>query len=192
MARLKRMLLKPKNILLLILVIIIAMIITSIFPLNGKINKINTKESNEVYFEKGVTVIDGDTIKVGKNSLRIWGIDAPELKQKCTKDSIEFDCGIIAKKLLTQIVLNDPIKCNIIDIDKYQRKIVQCTAINNFDIGLMMVQLGWALDYEEYSNGFYKTTQQDAINEKRGLWSTSFIKPWEWRREHHNHKNRAH
>ena len=32
-----------------------------------------------------VKVIDGDSIKIGKESIRLQGIDAPEVKQVCKK-----------------------------------------------------------------------------------------------------------
>ena len=35
---------------------------------------------------KTVSVIDGDTIKIGGEKIRFSGIDAPELKQDCFKN----------------------------------------------------------------------------------------------------------
>jgi endonuclease YncB( thermonuclease family) len=30
-----------------------------------------------------ITVVDGDTIKVGDETVRLWGIDAPDGRQAC-------------------------------------------------------------------------------------------------------------
>ena len=43
-------------------------------------------KSQEVKIISGIAkVIDGDTIKIEKNKIRLFGIDAPEKKQKCKK-----------------------------------------------------------------------------------------------------------
>ena len=47
-----------------------------------------------------VKVTDGDSIKIGKNRIRLQGIDAPEIKQKCIKDQEEYSCGIDSKNFL--------------------------------------------------------------------------------------------
>jgi endonuclease YncB( thermonuclease family) len=49
------------------------------------------------------------------------------------------------------------------------------------DIGAEMVRQGWALDYERFSDGRYAAQQLEAEQAERGLWSGSFIPPWEWR-----------
>ena len=38
-------------------------------------------------------VIDGDTIHIGKNKIRLHGIDAPEKNQKCFISNDEWNCG---------------------------------------------------------------------------------------------------
>ena len=50
--------------------------------------------------EKKIQVIDGDTIYIGKLKYRLFGIDAPEIKQICEKDNIKIKCGVIAKNVL--------------------------------------------------------------------------------------------
>ena len=54
-------------------------------------------------------IIDGDSIKIGSKKIRLFGIDAPEIKQKCKKMyfSISFitfqknyDCGLNSKRAL--------------------------------------------------------------------------------------------
>jgi endonuclease YncB( thermonuclease family) len=45
-----------------------------------------------------------------------------------------------------------------------------------------MVWYGWALDYDRYSHGAYADEQLEAEQAQRGLWSGSFVPPWDWRR----------
>ena len=45
-------------------------------------------------------VTDGDTIRIGDERIRFSGIDAPEIKQTCIYQEIEFKCGEFSKNLL--------------------------------------------------------------------------------------------
>ena len=46
----------------------------------------NDVKSQEPKIISGIAkVIDGDTIKIKKNKIRLFGIDAPEMKQICKK-----------------------------------------------------------------------------------------------------------
>jgi endonuclease YncB( thermonuclease family) len=47
-------------------------------------------------------IIDGDTIRMGDVSLRLWGIDAPEKEQPCSPPNAE-PCGQLSKKHLTDL-----------------------------------------------------------------------------------------
>ncbi|HAO57515.1 MAG TPA: hypothetical protein DCR05_05145, partial [Alphaproteobacteria bacterium] len=39
-------------------------------------------------------IVDGDSLKSGKLSIRLFGIDAPEGRQNCTRaDGSEWTCG---------------------------------------------------------------------------------------------------
>ena len=45
-------------------------------------------------------IIDGDTIHIGKLKYRLYGIDAPEVKQECKKNNKKYLCGVEATKFL--------------------------------------------------------------------------------------------
>ena len=48
-------------------------------------------ESQEVSLISGIAKgIDGDTIKINSNKIRLHGIDAPEAKQKCKKERLKI------------------------------------------------------------------------------------------------------
>ena len=49
-------------------------------------------------------IIDGDTIHIGKNKIRLYGIDAPEINQTCTIKKIKWKCGIDSSQALENII----------------------------------------------------------------------------------------
>lgn len=175
--------------------LILAVIIATLQPVSATARTVSFLQSQTVethpkarskksfVISNDITVVDGDTLKTKKYKIRLWGIDALELKQSCTKNQESFPCGEIAKKIMESIVSLGPVTCIKIDMDRYQRIVAQCNAANGFDIGLMMVELGWALDYSHYSKGFYTSVQENAEREHRGVWATQFEKPWEWRHD---------
>lgn len=60
---------------------------------------------------KGVAV-DGDTIKVGHFSVRLVGIDAPEIEQNCpNKRGKKYPCGLKAKAKLESLLKKGTLYC---------------------------------------------------------------------------------
>ena len=59
-------------------------------------------------------VTDGDTIRIGDERIRFSGIDAPEIKQTCIYQEIEFKCGEFSKNLLIEKISNQQVE-NIIN-----------------------------------------------------------------------------
>ena len=108
---------------------------------------------SEKIIEGRAKIIDGDTIHINKNKIRLHGIDAPEIKQTCKiKDKI-WNCGIESSLALKKLILNNNISCVVSDIDKYKRYIAECF-VNNQNINELMVRNGWAIAYRYYSLDF--------------------------------------
>lgn len=130
------------------------------------------------------TVVDGDTLVVGDFHVRLWGIDAPEGRQDCTRaDGSGWRCGDDAREALRRLVNHNRVICTPVDQDKYGRTVARCAA-SGVDLGAAMVRAGWALDYRHYSHGAYAEEEADAKAAGRGVWSGSLTPPWIWRREH--------
>ena len=78
--------------------------------------------------------IDGDTIHIKNNKIRLHGIDAPETKQTCKIDSQDWFCGKQSTDELKKIINNQRVKCIVNDIDIYNRydlKEIQNSINNN-------------------------------------------------------------
>lgn len=139
-------------------------------------------QGNSALSEENWQVIDGDTIRHGETVIRFWGIDAPEINQRCLKaDGSEYKCGQKAKMALEVLLRDKPLVCEYLNKDRYQRDIARCH-IDGLDIGGLMVSLGWAIDYERYSKGHYQAEQFQAQKKGLGLWEGEFMPPAEYRR----------
>ena len=49
-------------------------------------------------------VIDGDTIAIGTEGIRLHGIDAPESGQSCLRHGVAWQCGAEASQALRELV----------------------------------------------------------------------------------------
>ena len=125
-------------------------------------------------------VIDGDTIEIHGQRIRLHGIDAPELDQTCKVDDRIIQCGEIAKAVLMDLVFLSAVTCKAEDEDRYGRIVATCY-VGGFDLGRIIVERGWALAYRRYSTR-YVQIEAEAEQAGRGMWQGEFVPPWEWRR----------
>ena len=131
------------------------------------------------------TITDGDTLKRDGIRYRLEGLDAPEINQICTLNNQDWECGLAAALYLEQLQGTDGFECEDIGQDRYKRVLARCYILeddNRMDIGSLMVREGYALAYRRYSKD-YIDEEELAKENKRGLWRSKFIKPWEWRRD---------
>ena len=125
-------------------------------------------------------VIDGDTIDVAGERVRLHGIDAPELDQKFWCQGKRLACGEMALAALEALTAGVELRCEIIERDRYGRLVAKCFSPNGIDIGRRLVSAGWALAYRRYSMD-YVEAENKARRAKRGMWRGTFAKPWDWR-----------
>ena len=126
------------------------------------------------------SVINGDTIEVHGQRVRLHGIDAPESSQPCRLDSKAWQCGKDAASALAKKIARRPVICEELDRDRYERMVAKCTVAGE-ELGAWMVANGWALAYRRYSLD-YVDEEAEAQAARRGIWAGEFVKPWEWRR----------
>lgn len=126
-------------------------------------------------------VIDGDGFELAGQSVRLWGIDAPELRQECSADGRRYPCGEKAKAALTAFLRAAAPICETVNRDRFGRQVARCE-VSGEDLGALMVRSGWAVDWPRYSKGAYAADQDAAEAAGRGLWAGFFVAPWEWRK----------
>ena len=126
-------------------------------------------------------IVDGDTIHIRNNKVRLHGIDAPENEQKCTKNGEKWNCGLESTKFLKNLIGNDQIQCDTKGKDKYNRFIGVCYK-NNLDLNSEMVINGWAIAYRYYSLDYIKE-EKIAKSKKIGIWIGDFEEPYFFRKK---------
>ena len=125
-------------------------------------------------------VISGDTLKIKGRFFKLYGIDAPELNQRCADgNGRSYSCGKIAARWLRDWIMDNPLECRIMQQDKKGNMVGNC-ALGAYDLGAAIVNAGWAVAYEKYTDIYVPYEQQAKIN-RRGLWNGKFYKPWDWR-----------
>lgn len=125
--------------------------------------------------------VDGDTLDLGGERVRISGIDAPELRQDCVRDRRSWACGEAARRALEEVLRSGPVTCAAAAYrDKYGRPLVRCT-VGGADIGEAMVREGFAVAYRGRD---YAGVQAEAQAARRGIWASTFQPPAEYRAAH--------
>lgn len=123
--------------------------------------------------------IDGDSLTVGTTRVRLFGIDAPEYDQLCTRNGARWACGAEAATELSKLVTGRSINCTPTGYDQYQRVLARCSAAGT-DVNMTMVRAGFALAYRQYSSD-YIDAEASAKASKRGIWAGTFEAPREVR-----------
>ena len=126
------------------------------------------------------TIIDGDTIMIKGQRIRLYGIDAPESRQFCKKHKKFYRCGQQATLALSKKIFQRTVQCEQRAIDRYRRIVAVCK-LNNIDLNGWMVRQGWAVAYRKYSMD-YVYEERAAKKAKNGIWAGSFVQPSRWRR----------
>ncbi len=137
-------------------------------------------------------IVDGDTIHINNYKFRLEGIDAPEMRQICKKESLkisyligftfykDYSCGKISKEKLIDKINGSEIKCISTSKDRYERYIATCFK-GKTNLNRWMVRNGLAIAYRRYSKK-YVADEDFAKENKLGLWQGKFMNPEKWRK----------
>ncbi|AWM24063.1 succinoglycan biosynthesis protein ExoI [Sinorhizobium fredii USDA 205] len=132
------------------------------------------------------SVIDGDTIEIRGEHIRLHGVDAPESWQSCNDgDGVTYRCGKEAAMTLDQfLAVSRPTRCEFVERDRYGRFVGICFRADGREINRWLVESGNAVDWARYSDGRYAAVQATARSKGVGLWRGKFQLPCEARAEH--------
>jgi endonuclease YncB( thermonuclease family) len=119
--------------------------------------------------------IDGDTLWMAGERLRLVGIDAPELRQLCEVGGRAVACGRISRDALRRLI-STPVTCVASGRDRYERPLVSCRT-GEGDIAARMVATGQAV-----AQGCCAAEEAAARGRRLGIWAGRFERPADWRR----------
>ena len=104
-------------------------------------------------------VVDGDTICIDRISIRLSGIDAPEL---------DHPYGKSAKFALIKLCQGQTIRADVHEATSHDRLVATCYLPDGRDLAAEMVKMGLAVDWPKYSGGKYRPLEQPDVRKK--LW----------------------
>jgi len=128
----------------------------------------------------GIAVVDGDTIEVDGQVLRLYGIDAPELGQTCLDKSKRWRCGLqAALELRGLLSIWGNVTCSPIRSNAEGSRAI-CHNPQYDDPAEVLLARGLAVALSD-SIPAYKRAEIQAKNAKLGIWRGEFVAPSQWR-----------
>jgi endonuclease YncB( thermonuclease family) len=124
--------------------------------------------------------LDEDSIAIGGERVRLWGIDAPDLGQTCMRGNKPWACGRDAARALERLVGGKTVRCLVIVRDKIRRLVVGDCTLGGESLSRWMIVNGYAVMNTRQTDAYAKE-EAEAREAKRGVWSSTFDPPWEWR-----------
>lgn len=125
-------------------------------------------------------VVDGDTLEINGERVRLYGVDAFERDQTCGAGASTWYCGLAGTDALTRRLDGRTVSCEPLDTDRYGRTVARCRT-GGEDIGAWMVERGMALAYRQYSLD-YVEAEDRARTARLGVWrNAAFTAPQDWR-----------
>lgn len=132
-------------------------------------------------FHGTAQAMDGDSLQVGNREVRLFGIDAPEWDQSCTRGRKQWACGQEAADQLSRLVTGKQVFCQAVDTDENGRTVARCS-VGSTDVNRQMVATGHATAYRHYSAD-YVPDEERAKAAKLGVWAGMFQDPRAYRRD---------
>jgi endonuclease YncB( thermonuclease family) len=129
-------------------------------------------------------VVDGDTIHLEGQEVRLFGIDAPEISQTCIgAEGGSWACGLRARDMLVGILSSQrQVSCAIMGHDRYGRILGRCYAgpiETGIDVQKALVAGGFAV--AEFTKD-YRQDEKQAKRQKNGFWAGEFLRPKKYRK----------
>ncbi len=113
-------------------------------------------------------VFDGDTLEVGGQTVRLYGIDAPESGQTCVAGGQSWPCGENAAFALAYATAEHWLRCAAKGRDAAGRIVAVCFT-GPYDVGARLVREGWARADPAASPG-YAEEEAQAKRAGAGIW----------------------
>lgn len=111
------------------------------------------------------SVIDGDTIEIHGQRIRLSGIDAPERGSMCDDVNV-YQRAAMA---LADLTRDRTVNCAVSGQDRYGRAVATCS-VGSANLASSMTAAGWTRDWPRYSHGAYADEEAAARSAQAGIW----------------------
>ena len=118
-------------------------------------------------------VHDGDTLRCGSESVRLFGVDAPEVRRG-EKPAEPF--AYAARDELIRLT-RGRVGCRFVERDHYGRFVGRCWSDASPDVNAALIRSGLATEYRRYSKGAYARAENEARAQGRGQWGKAASAP---------------
>jgi endonuclease YncB( thermonuclease family) len=127
-------------------------------------------------------VLDGNSLDVQGQQIRMHGVDAPELDQTCADISGKrYYCGRRAAFELADWIGDRQVRCRLEGIvGPDNRPFAFCT-VRGQHISRWLIDHGWAIAFRQFSTD-YVAAEKIARDNSVGIWEGEFVSPGQWRR----------
>lgn len=124
--------------------------------------------------------IDGATLTVAGQTIRLQGVQAPPASLVCRTNAMEIHCGDIARRVLDSFAGGAPVACSPASgAAQAAGTVAICRNRRGWDLAAMQVEAGWAVIQGALDSSPYRAEQARAQANGAGLWP-GFVKPEQW------------
>lgn len=123
--------------------------------------------------------LSGDTLRIGKTIVKLSGIEAPELSQKCKlANGRTWSCGSAALQALRRITGSHRVAC-VISGSTVQGKEATCS-VGKLDLARELVEQGHVFAVHGLFSR-YGSAEARAQENRRGIWRGESMRPGDYR-----------
>ncbi len=120
-------------------------------------------------------IVDGDTLEIAGDRVRLHAVDAPEAGQRCRdRAGRTWECGAAATRALRRLARGG-LRCEGRERDPYGRLVAKCYA-GDRDVAEVLVRAGAIFAYPEYGLD-YVEAEKEALFAGRGVWQGAATRP---------------
>ena len=131
--------------------------------------------------EGRATVLAGDLVRIGTTTVRLSGIEAPDVEQRCGGDAKKtWACGEAARNALTRLVKGKTVRCDLSGTDDAGFAMGSCDAGAGQNLSATLVSEGAVFAAGSFLSSL-STLEADAKAKKAGIWRGEAERPSDYR-----------
>jgi endonuclease YncB( thermonuclease family) len=141
---------------------------------------IPTLTTKPIIEARGAQALSGDTLRIDGRTVRLVGVEAPHVGQRCARGSSKnWRCGEAAQAAVERLTRSKSVRCVVASTEPSGRNLATCT-IDGRDIAADLLKDGHVFSTSGYF-GAYASLESDAKRSKAGVWAGDAERPADFR-----------